>query len=68
MRMRVKSSKQAALEVALAADAEFSRELVRVYGASRSGDMRYATTHNDPELVQAALAKLAADERWRDTD
>lgn len=42
--------------VALAADNQLQRELVRVYGAKRVGEMRYAYVHTDPELIAAREA------------
>src|ERR1700679_230062 len=50
-------------QAALDADAAFAAELVRVYGASRAGDMRYQSSKwlNEPELVALAFAKQQAD-------
>lgn len=39
--------------VALAADNQFQRELVRVYGAKQVHELRYASAHTDPELIAA---------------
>lgn len=48
------------------ADAEFSRELERVYGKRKAADARYQTqTFTDAKLLAAYKNKLAADERLR---
>jgi len=48
---------------ALDADARFSAELERVYGA-RAGDFRYSSSHSDPGVIAAKEAKLKADADW----
>jgi hypothetical protein len=50
-------------KAAYAADATFSAELQRVYGA-RAGDARYRWKHDDAVVQSAMHGKLAADKAW----
>lgn len=48
-----------------AADDNYQRELVRVYGEKKAGDARYQSTHADPDVQAAANAFRTASEVWR---
>ena len=48
-----------------AADAEFQRQLVRVYGEKNAGDARYMPDHDDENVRKAKAGFIAASSRWR---
>ena len=48
---------------ALAADDEYQKVLVKVYGSAHAADKRYEK-HTDVEVLIARRKKLEADERW----
>jgi hypothetical protein len=49
---------------ALAADNDFSRELIRTYGAAQASDKRYQRSHEDGACEAARLFKIEADVAW----
>lgn len=52
-------------QAALDADETFRRNIVRVYGEKRAGDMRYQSTKwTDRALIAASIRKMRADDRW----
>lgn len=47
-----------------AADEDFRRELVRVYGERKASKARYKYEHKDPAVQKAAMAFVAASNAW----
>lgn len=57
---------QSFYRAALDADDAYSTELIRIYGQRGAEDARYIRNHPDAGVRAAAVAKLTADQAWRD--